>query len=242
MKFVGKQHYAKSTHFEVLQPLLNQVVQDSERLTVLIFCDGEGKISGTPYDAGINQFFQEKLAEQKKARQPFVIVLRSQLGQYVGCTIGLAAAAGELSRFPPLPLPPPPPAPSTDQRRRPRRSSSASRSSSSAKTPGQRAAASRPIRRRRAFREKPVAPARNSAGVANQPTGRRQTNPVVAKVECRHQSAGAAVEKFRLRQPEFSGSSARVCWCGDRARADCLGLRPRRKDASLITRSMNERK
>src|SRR5271154_458562 len=43
VKFVGKQSYAKSTRFEALQPTLNRVVQNSERLTVVIFCDGEGK-------------------------------------------------------------------------------------------------------------------------------------------------------------------------------------------------------
>ena len=39
-KFIRKLHYSKKTDFDALQPLLNQVMQDSERLTVLIFCDG----------------------------------------------------------------------------------------------------------------------------------------------------------------------------------------------------------
>jgi hypothetical protein len=111
VKFVGSQHYAKSTRFEALQPLLNRVVQNSERLTVLIFCDGEAKFSGTPFDDGINQIFDQKQNEQKKAGQPFVIVLRSQLGQYVGCTMGLPPQPLNYPQFPPLPLPPPPPVP-----------------------------------------------------------------------------------------------------------------------------------
>jgi len=53
-KFVEKQHYSKKTSFDALQPLLNQVVENSERLTVLIFCDGEAAISGTRFDNGIN--------------------------------------------------------------------------------------------------------------------------------------------------------------------------------------------
>jgi hypothetical protein len=110
VKFVGAQHYGKNTHFEVLQPSLNRVVQNSERLTVLIFCDGEGKISGTPYDDAINQILHEKLAEQKNARQPLVIVLRSQLGQFVVANIGLPPQLVSIPGFPPLPLPPPPPA------------------------------------------------------------------------------------------------------------------------------------
>ncbi len=89
VKFVDEQHYAKTARYEMLQPLLNRVVQDSERLTVLVFCDGGGKISGTPYDAAISQVFKEKLGEQKNAQQPFVVVFRSQLGQYVGCAMTL---------------------------------------------------------------------------------------------------------------------------------------------------------
>jgi hypothetical protein len=109
--FVGKQRYAKTTSFAALQPWLTEVVTHSERLTVLIFCDGETAVSGTPYDAGINQLFKERLAGQKKARQPFVVVLRAQLGQYVGCTVDIPPALVDFPRFPPLPAPPPPPAP-----------------------------------------------------------------------------------------------------------------------------------
>jgi hypothetical protein len=109
--FIGEQHYAKSTRFEALQPLLNRVIVNSERLTVVIFCDGETKISGTPFDAGINQAFQDKLGNQKSAHQPFVIVLRSQLGQYVNCSMGFPPQPVTFSGFPPLPEPPPTPKP-----------------------------------------------------------------------------------------------------------------------------------
>jgi hypothetical protein len=110
-KFIDGQHYAKSGRFAALQPLLNRVVQSSERLTVIIFCDGETPISGTPFDAGINQAFQEKLAKQKSARQPFVIELRSQLGQYVNCAMGFPPQPVIFSGFPPLPEAPPAPKP-----------------------------------------------------------------------------------------------------------------------------------
>jgi hypothetical protein len=110
-KFVGNQRYAKIARFEALQPLLNQVVQGSERLTVLIFCDGTVKASGTPFDAGINQMFQQKLSEQSKAREPFVILLRSQLGKFTGCAMSLPPAPLNIPAFPPWPPPPPPPKP-----------------------------------------------------------------------------------------------------------------------------------
>ncbi len=107
-KFVGRQHYANVTRFGALQPQLNQLIQDSTRLTVLIFCDGGDEIKWTPFDTGINQVFQQRLAEQKKARQPFVLVLRTQLGQYAGCTLNFPPGMVSIPEFPPLPKPAPP--------------------------------------------------------------------------------------------------------------------------------------
>jgi hypothetical protein len=117
-QFVSKQHFANRTRFDALQPQLNAVIQNSERLTVLIFCDGEDEIKWTPYDAGINQAFQQRLAAQKKARQPFILVLRAQLGQYAGYTMnyadytpGFPISMASFPEFPPLPPPPAPHAP-----------------------------------------------------------------------------------------------------------------------------------
>jgi len=113
--FVGKQRYANGTRFNALQPPLDRVIHNSARLTVLIFCDGEDEIKWTPYDAGINQVFQQRLAEQKKTRQPFVLVLRTQFGQYAGCTVNFPPGMVSFPEFPPLPAPapanPPPPTP-----------------------------------------------------------------------------------------------------------------------------------
>jgi hypothetical protein len=102
-KFVSKQHYSKKAGFDALQPVLNQVVQDSERLTVLIFCDGKGEIHGTPYDPGINQVFQQRQSERQKKRLPIVVGLRSQRGQYVGCAVSFPPQSVSLPEFPPLP-------------------------------------------------------------------------------------------------------------------------------------------
>jgi hypothetical protein len=110
-KYVDKQRYAKTMQSGLLQPLLNQVVKNSERLTVMIFCDGNEKFSGTPFDAAINQIFLQKSAEQKKAGEPLIILFRSQLGEYVGCTATLPPLSLTLPEFPPLPGPPAPPAP-----------------------------------------------------------------------------------------------------------------------------------
>ena len=115
--FVTNQRYSKKTSFDALRPSLNGVVQNSDRLTVLIFSDGYGQMTGTPYDSDINRVFQQQRAERKKRGQPFLLVLRSQLGNYTGCTMDSPPALVNFPEFPPLPQPPlaitnaPPPSP-----------------------------------------------------------------------------------------------------------------------------------
>lgn len=107
-RFIGRQRYAHQTRFSALQPQLSQVIKNSGRLTVLVFCDGEGEFTGTPYDADINRVFQQRQAAQKKVRQPFVLVFRTQLGQYIGCTMNFPPGMVNIPEFPPLPAPPAP--------------------------------------------------------------------------------------------------------------------------------------
>ncbi len=107
--FVGRQRYSKKTSFDVFVPQLNQIVKNSERLTVVIFCDGDGEMHGTPYDSGVNQIFHQRQAERKKARLPIAVVLRSQLGKYVDCVVSFPPQPVTLPVFPPLPEPAPAP-------------------------------------------------------------------------------------------------------------------------------------
>lgn len=86
-QFVEKQSYNGKTDFSVLQPMLKQVMRSSPKLTVLIFCDGEGSVGWTPYDKGINDVFKTRWEEQKNSHQPFVLVARTQFGKYDGCTV-----------------------------------------------------------------------------------------------------------------------------------------------------------
>jgi hypothetical protein len=231
VKFVGAQHYGKSTHFEVLQPSLNRVVQSSERLTVLIFSDGEGKISGTPYDDALNQMLHEKLAEQKNARQPLVIVLRSQLGQFVVANIGLPPQLVIIPGFPPLPLPPPPPAPTPTNPPSP-----------APMIVGQ------PII---IIGKKPPAnvppPATNPPPVVTPviPTNAPapSTNPVVVKIV----EPPPTNPPVALSKSSGSGSQGSLPVVATLLGAVIMlglifWLRPRHKDASLITSSLNDRK
>lgn len=109
--FVARQHYSRNARFEVLMPEVNRLAQNSERLTVLIFCDGGDAIKGTPYDNAINPLLERNENALKKANQTFIVVLRAQFGQYTGYTVNSSAIGVNFPEFPPLPQPPQPAAP-----------------------------------------------------------------------------------------------------------------------------------
>jgi hypothetical protein len=243
-KFIGGRDYAKSARFAALQPLLNRVVQDSERLTVVIFCSGGSKVSGTPFDAGINQVFQEKLAKQKSAHQPFVIVWRSQLGQYVNCTMGFPPQPVDFTGFPPLPEPPPPPAPKPTNAPPPVLSPAVP----SLIIVGTKIESSPPLPQMVPTNSPAVtnpppttAPAPLPVVPTNAPTA-PPTNQVVAKI------IAPAPTNAPASSPENSGSGNKnfmIVGAGLLGAAIALGivlwLRLHRKDSSLITRSMNRK-
>ena len=102
--FLARQHYSRSTRFDELMPMLNRLVEHSQRLTVIIFCDGDGEIQDTTADTQINATFKQNYGAMAKAKEPFIIVLRSQLGKSVGYTIGPAEKLN-IPAFPPLPMP-----------------------------------------------------------------------------------------------------------------------------------------
>jgi len=113
--FLQSRTYPASSQLSALQPALNGVITNSERLTIVIFCDGESDITATPYDAGINQSFLDGQAERKKNSQPFVVLIRTLSGKYIGCTVNFPPGAINIPLFlqpaPPTNVPPPPPPP-----------------------------------------------------------------------------------------------------------------------------------
>jgi len=115
MNFVRQQDFWGETHFEVLQKVLDRVIARSERLTIVIFCDGDGQIFGTPYDDGINESMQQVAPERQKHHQPVLMILRTQHGRYVGATVTFPPSMPIVPPFPPPPIeapaPPPPPPP-----------------------------------------------------------------------------------------------------------------------------------
>jgi hypothetical protein len=114
--FIEQQHYSKTTSFDKLTPLINHVIRISPRVLVIIFCDGDGQLTGTPFDNSVNTAFKEHQSDMRKAREPFVIALRGEYGQYNGSTISSAEEMNIPHFTPPAPSPQfPPPAAMTSQ-------------------------------------------------------------------------------------------------------------------------------
>src|SRR5450756_374030 len=103
MTFIHRQSYSGTTSFGMLQPTLDSVIEDSDRLTVVILCDGDGEIQWTPYNDGMNETFKQTRDDRAKLHQPYVIVLRTQMGKYVGATVNFPPLASSVPPFPLLP-------------------------------------------------------------------------------------------------------------------------------------------
>ena len=101
--FLSKRSFKGDVNFNALQPVLNEVVAGSHRLTVLIFCEGQGDIIWTPYNDGINNTLRQNYPERKKNSQPFVILLRVQDGKYFGCSVNFPPGDLNFPTFPELP-------------------------------------------------------------------------------------------------------------------------------------------
>ena len=106
--FLGNQKFTRHASLAALQPLLNRVVKNSERLTVVIVCDSQSRLVGTPYDSGVNEIISNAVTRIKGPPVPFLLVLRAYHGEYLGCSV---------NRWEPLNFPkfPPPPKPELPQ-------------------------------------------------------------------------------------------------------------------------------
>jgi hypothetical protein len=102
--FLTQQRYSGSTKFSVLGPVLQRVIAGSQRLTIVLFCDGKDELKLTPYDDNINRAFHAMQADRKKAKEPFILVVRTQLGKFVGATVNLPPGSLDFPAFPPLPV------------------------------------------------------------------------------------------------------------------------------------------
>lgn len=110
--FLAKQNFTRHASLTPVQPLLNRVMKNSERLTVVIFSDSQSRLLGTPYDSGVNEIITNAAARSKNSSEPFVLVLRSYRGEYLGCSVNRSLPLNFPS-FPPPPKPETAPQPET---------------------------------------------------------------------------------------------------------------------------------
>ena len=103
--FLRSRHFAGASRLAALQPALGGVIADSERLTIILFCAGESEWGSTPYDSGIHQNFLDGREERRKNKQPFVVLIRTLSGKFIGCTVNFPPGAINIPLF----LAPPPP-------------------------------------------------------------------------------------------------------------------------------------
>jgi hypothetical protein len=78
--FLQGKTYGKRSHFGKVMPALNQVIKNSERLTLILFSDGAGSIEGTPLDKEINNLQKQFGRELRETHVPFVTVLAAHDG------------------------------------------------------------------------------------------------------------------------------------------------------------------
>jgi hypothetical protein len=102
-RFLDHVTYLGKTKFAALEPALRHVIAHSQRLTIVIFCDGQDTFKLTPYDHDINGIFKQMKASRKKLQQPFVIAIRTQNGQFIGATVNIPPGNIDFPTFPPLP-------------------------------------------------------------------------------------------------------------------------------------------
>ncbi len=106
-EFLGQQKFTRHASLANVQPLLNRVAKNSERLTVVIFCDSQSRLLGTPYDSEVNEIITNAAARVKGGPIPFILVLRAYQGEYLGYSFNRSGTLN-FPKFPPPPKPEPP--------------------------------------------------------------------------------------------------------------------------------------
>jgi hypothetical protein len=85
--FLRGRHYEKQARLERVMPALNQVIKNSERITIVLIYDGTGSIQGTPFDKDIRTLQKKYAPQLRAAHVPFVAVLVARSGSVFDYTI-----------------------------------------------------------------------------------------------------------------------------------------------------------
>lgn len=109
LQFLEKQRFSGTTDFSTVMPALLDVVAHSQRITVILFSDGDETILGTPFDGAITDYFRQNAEALKEKRTPILTILRGDKGRLIRYTISYPPWPVEFPEFPPEPEPAPVP-------------------------------------------------------------------------------------------------------------------------------------
>ncbi|WP_040550757.1 hypothetical protein [Pedosphaera parvula] len=82
-EFLKKQRYGKQSRFDALLPSVEELVKQSDIITIIIISDGQNQMQGTPFDREINKSYQQILREMGNEQMPIVTVLQAQGGKFI---------------------------------------------------------------------------------------------------------------------------------------------------------------
>jgi hypothetical protein len=100
--FLKAQGCERQPSLEKVIPALQNLVKDSELITVILISAGDARMRGTPFDDPINDYYARWCDEQQNGQVPLVTVLRARNGKMIRCSVRPALGPVE---FPPLPPP-----------------------------------------------------------------------------------------------------------------------------------------
>ncbi len=109
--FLGKQRCQNEAQISRALAAMLRIIEESDRITVLIFSDGFELVQGTPFDAVINRVFTQHREELRNVRIPFVTVLQAVGGKIIHCTINSASGPINIPALPKPAIPAPAPKP-----------------------------------------------------------------------------------------------------------------------------------
>lgn len=100
VQFLQQQKFEKMPRPSVFWEALTNIVANSERITVVIVSSGSEPIKGTPFDESIVQNYLKNDEAQRKAKMPFVTILRAYQGKFVSFSVCLPPWPMELPDYP----------------------------------------------------------------------------------------------------------------------------------------------
>ncbi len=100
VQFLQQQHFEKSARPSIFWDALTNIVAHSERITVIIVGSGSEPIKGTPFDESIAENYLKNDEAQRKAKMPFVTILRAYYGKLVSFSVCLPPWPMELPEYP----------------------------------------------------------------------------------------------------------------------------------------------